>query len=93
MGMKILPVELKSPQGLDTACSAIAAHRSEGGDLIGSGASQEQAIVGETPNLAARLSVAATPHSRDVYILPLGGPRLYRRIVRRSFVPRRYRRR
>ena len=26
------------------------------GDLIGSGASQEQAIVGETPNLAARLS-------------------------------------
>ena len=25
------------------------------GDLIGSGASQEQAIVGETPNLAARL--------------------------------------
>jgi class 3 adenylate cyclase len=27
------------------------------GDLIGSGASQEQAIVGETPNLAARLQV------------------------------------
>jgi class 3 adenylate cyclase len=27
----------------------------EVGDLIGSGASQEQAIVGETPNLAARL--------------------------------------
>ena len=26
------------------------------GDLIGSGAAQEQAIVGETPNLAARLS-------------------------------------
>jgi class 3 adenylate cyclase len=26
------------------------------GNLIGSGASQEQAIVGETPNLAARLS-------------------------------------
>ena len=26
------------------------------GDLIGSGASQEQAIVGETPNLAARLA-------------------------------------
>ena len=25
------------------------------GDLIGSGAAQEQAIVGETPNLAARL--------------------------------------
>jgi hypothetical protein len=31
------------------------------GDLIGSGASQEQAIVGETPNLAARLQVIAEP--------------------------------
>jgi class 3 adenylate cyclase len=33
------------------------------GDLIGSGASQEQAIVGETPNLAARLQSIAEPHS------------------------------
>ncbi len=33
------------------------------GDLIGSGASQEQAIVGETPNLAARLQVVAEPNS------------------------------
>jgi hypothetical protein len=33
------------------------------GDLIGSGASQEQAIVGETPNLAARLQGIATPNS------------------------------
>jgi hypothetical protein len=31
------------------------------GDLIGSGASQEQAIVGETPNLAARLQALAEP--------------------------------
>src|SRR5262249_31508688 len=31
------------------------------GDLIGSGASQEQAIVGETPNLAARLQAVAMP--------------------------------
>ena len=31
------------------------------GDLIGSGSAQEQAIVGETPNLAARLQAAATP--------------------------------
>jgi class 3 adenylate cyclase/predicted ATPase len=31
------------------------------GDLIGSGASQEQAIVGETPNLAARLQSIAEP--------------------------------
>src|ERR1700747_2708674 len=33
------------------------------GDLIGSGASQEPAIVGETPNLAARLQAIATPNS------------------------------
>jgi class 3 adenylate cyclase len=32
------------------------------GDLIGSGASQEQAIVGETPNLAARLQGFAEPN-------------------------------
>ena len=33
------------------------------GGLIGSGASQEQAIVGETPNLAARLQGIAEPNS------------------------------
>jgi class 3 adenylate cyclase/predicted ATPase len=33
------------------------------GDLIGSGASQEQAIVGDTPNLAARLQGVAAPNS------------------------------
>src|SRR6201981_3056829 len=33
------------------------------GDLIGSGASQEQAIVGETPNLAARLQGVAAPNN------------------------------
>jgi predicted ATPase len=33
------------------------------GDLIGLGASQEQAIVGETPNLAARLQGVAEPNS------------------------------
>jgi tetratricopeptide (TPR) repeat protein len=32
------------------------------GDLIGSGASQEQAIVGETPNLSARLQGVAEPN-------------------------------
>jgi class 3 adenylate cyclase/predicted ATPase len=32
------------------------------GDLIGSGASEEQAIVGETPNLAARLQGVAQPN-------------------------------
>jgi predicted ATPase/class 3 adenylate cyclase len=33
------------------------------GDLVGSGASQEQGIVGETPNLAARLQGIAGPNS------------------------------
>jgi class 3 adenylate cyclase/predicted ATPase len=33
------------------------------GDLIGSGASQEQAVVGETPNLAARLQSIAEPNT------------------------------
>ena len=33
------------------------------GDLIGSGASREQAVVGETPNLAARLQAIAEPNS------------------------------
>src|SRR6516225_9090316 len=33
------------------------------GDLIGSGSAQEQAVVGETPNLAARLQGVAEPNS------------------------------
>jgi hypothetical protein len=33
------------------------------GDLIGSGAAQEQAVVGETPNLAARLQGIAKPNT------------------------------
>ena len=31
------------------------------GDLIGEGAAQEEAVVGETPNLAARLQTLARP--------------------------------
>ena len=31
------------------------------GDLLGEGAAKEQAVVGETPNLAARLQAAAAP--------------------------------
>ncbi len=33
------------------------------GDLIGEGAAQERGVVGETPNLAARLQVLATPNT------------------------------
>jgi class 3 adenylate cyclase len=36
------------------------------GDMIGSGSSQEQAIVGETPNLAARLQGVAEPNSTAI---------------------------
>lgn len=33
------------------------------GDLIGAGSAQEQAVIGETPNLAARLQALAEPNS------------------------------
>ena len=49
------------------------------GDLIGEGAAQEEAVVGETPNLAARLQALAEPGSVVI------GPetrRLDRRAVR-----------
>ena len=39
------------------------------GDLVGEGAAQEQAVVGETPNLAARLQALAEPGS--VLIAPV----------------------
>jgi class 3 adenylate cyclase len=43
------------------------------GDLIGSGASQEQAVVGRTPNLAARLQGVAEP---DTVVVAEGTRRL-----------------
>jgi class 3 adenylate cyclase len=33
------------------------------GDLIGAGSAQQQAVVGETPNLAARLQAIAEPNT------------------------------
>jgi class 3 adenylate cyclase/tetratricopeptide (TPR) repeat protein len=54
--------------GLDTAAGAplqvrvgVATGLVVVGDLIGEGAAQEQAVVGETPNLAARLQALAEP--------------------------------
>ena len=41
------------------------------GDLIGSGASQEQAIVGETPNLAARLRASGITFEHAAYLVML----------------------
>jgi class 3 adenylate cyclase len=50
------PVSLQTRVGIATGLVVV-------GDLIGSGASQEQAIVGETPNLAARLQGIAEPNT------------------------------
>jgi class 3 adenylate cyclase len=43
------------------------------GDLIGSGAAQEEAVIGETPNLAARLQTLAEP---DQIVIPESTRRL-----------------
>jgi class 3 adenylate cyclase len=43
------------------------------GDLIGAGAAQEQSVVGETPNLAARLQALAEP---DAVVIAVGTRRL-----------------
>ena len=43
------------------------------GDLIGEGSSQEQSVVGETPNLAARLQALAEP---DTVVIAAGTRRL-----------------
>jgi class 3 adenylate cyclase/tetratricopeptide (TPR) repeat protein len=59
---------VESVTGLDTAAETrlqvrvgIATGLVIVGDLIGQGAAQEQAVVGETPNLAARLQALAAP--------------------------------
>ena len=54
--------ELKTGVGLQTRIG-IATGLVVVGDLIGAGAAQEQAIVGETPNLAARLQGVAEPNT------------------------------
>jgi class 3 adenylate cyclase/predicted ATPase len=49
-------VELRVRIGIETGLVVV-------GDLIGEGASQESAVVGETPNLAARLQGLAAPNT------------------------------
>ena len=49
------PVSLQTRVGIATGLVVV-------GDLIGSGSAQEQAVVGETPNLAARLQSLAEPN-------------------------------
>jgi class 3 adenylate cyclase len=50
------PVALQARVGIATGVVVV-------GDLIGSGAAQERGIVGETPNLAARLQALAEPNT------------------------------
>ncbi len=54
--LDVKPVELQARVGIATGLVVV-------GDLIGEGSAQEQSIVGETPNLAARLQGLATPGS------------------------------
>ena len=53
---------LRLPTGPIQARAGLATGRVVVGDLIGEGAAQEQAVVGETPNLAARLQSIASPN-------------------------------
>jgi class 3 adenylate cyclase len=55
---------LRAPAGDPLSCRVgIATGLVVVGDLVGEGAAQEEAVVGETPNLAARLQAAAEPGS------------------------------
>jgi predicted ATPase/class 3 adenylate cyclase len=56
VGVLKTPASLQTRVGIATGLVVV-------GDLIGSGSAQEQAIVGETPNLAARLQGIAEPNT------------------------------
>src|SRR6516165_8784683 len=53
-GLDVKSVKLKARVGIATGLVVV-------GDLIGEGSAQEQSVVGETPNLAARLQALAQP--------------------------------
>src|SRR5262249_28613497 len=56
--------ELRPHAGIKLQCRVgVATGLSVVGDLIGSGAAQEQAVIGETPNIAARLQALAEPNA------------------------------
>src|SRR5271156_5155062 len=54
--LDVKSVKLQARVGIATGLVVV-------GDLIGSGAAQEQTVVGETPNLAARLQGIAGPNT------------------------------
>jgi class 3 adenylate cyclase/predicted ATPase len=64
--LDVKSVELRARVGIATGLVVV-------GDLIGEGSAQEQSVVGETPNLAARLQALAEP---DAVIIAAGTRRL-----------------
>src|SRR5215831_18094540 len=66
VGRVASPEPLQVRMGLATGLAVV-------GDLIGSGAAQEQAVIGDTPNLAARLQAVAGP---DEIVIPENARRL-----------------
>src|SRR5262249_31948583 len=55
-GLDVKSVELQARIGIATGLVVV-------GDLIGEGSAQEQSVVGETPNLAARMQALAEPNT------------------------------
>jgi class 3 adenylate cyclase len=53
-GLDVKSAQLQARVGIATGLVVV-------GDLIGAGSAQEQSVVGETPNLAARLQALAEP--------------------------------
>jgi class 3 adenylate cyclase/tetratricopeptide (TPR) repeat protein len=64
--LKIKSIKLQARVGIATGLVVV-------GDLIGEGSAQEQSVVGETPNLAARMQALAEP---DVVVIAAGTRRL-----------------
>jgi class 3 adenylate cyclase/predicted ATPase len=64
--LDVKSVELQARVGIATGLVVV-------GDLIGEGSAQEQSVVGETPNLAARLQALAEP---NVVVIAAGTRRL-----------------
>ena len=64
--LDVKPVEPRARVGIATGLVIV-------GDLIGEGSAQEQSVVGETPNLAARLQALAEP---DAVVIAAGTHRL-----------------
>ena len=64
--LEVKSVKLQARVGIATGLVVV-------GDLIGEGSAQEQSVVGETPNLAARLQALAEP---DAVVIAAGTRRL-----------------